>query len=224
MPVLESVSTLLQLPSFKTLSFRNQGMAFDVQTGRMAVRDMQVRSPDADFGVGGSIGLDGSLDLGLHVVLSQALSQKYLNTNRGTATLGSLFSDSSGRLVFDFGVGGQYKSPKVKLDLQKTAANGGVARLTSSVVERILGKLPIQVPGLPAPPAEDAAPNAGTKAATGGTTPQSTAEAERKAAEAEARKAAEEANRKLTDKLGGLFKRPAAARDTAAHRDSTPRH
>jgi hypothetical protein len=194
----------------------------------MAVRDMLIHANDADIGVGGSIGLDGGLDLDLHLLLSEAATKRYLSANRTAATVGSLFSDANGRLVFDFKVGGQYKSPKVNLDLQKTASSAGIAKLTAGLLERVLGgKTPFPLPGLPLPTGStgsstSATPSTGTPpAGTPGSTPAPSTADPQRAAEDAARRAAEEAAAKLNDKLGGLFKRGAAPRDTSAVADST---
>jgi hypothetical protein len=231
LPVMTSIANLLQLPSLKSMPYKDLGMHFAVQSGRLAVQDLKLRTDDADAGVGGSIGLDGSLDLSVHLLLSKALSQHYLSGNRTAAALGSLFADPTGRLAFDFAVGGDYKSPKLRADLQKSAQTAGLTALTTSVLERLLGgklPLPLPLPGSssasPQPPTPSGTPAAGAPAtSTKAPTPPPDADAARRAAEEAARKAAEDAQRRLGGKLGGVFKRPAAApRDSTVRPDSIP--
>jgi hypothetical protein len=180
-PVVSELATLLKVPSLRDIPYRDLGMQFAVESGRLAMRDLAVRSTDADFGAAGSVGLDGSLDLGLQVTLSQELSRRALS-NRGASALGSLFTDSSGRLVFDVRVGGTHRAPKLQLDLQKTASRGGISKLTGDLLGRLLG-------GRAAPPAAGDT----TRATTTTTT----------SAEDLQKRALEEARKRLGGLLGG---------------------
>jgi hypothetical protein len=206
LPVLDVLSNWFSLPSLQNLPYRDLSTHFAVDQGRMQMRDMALHTSDADLGVAGSIGLDGGLDLGLQVKLSEALSKRYMN-GKSMGALTSLFSDPSGRLVFDFKVGGNYRSPKLQPDLQKTAGTAGVSALTASVVQRILGKLPL---GGSTSPGEGTSPPVPPGGAT----------------EEAANRAVEEAKKQLEDKLGGLFggaKKKTTPPDTAKSSADTTR-
>jgi len=185
LPFLSQLASLLQLPSLKTIPYRDLGLSFAVESGRLAMRDCIVHGNDADFGVGGSVGLDGSLDLGIQVTLSQEASRRALG-ERGSGALSSLFTDASGRLVFDVRVGGTHRAPKLQLDASKTASRAGLAALTDNALRRLLGGR------LPAP-----ARPAGSDTTTA--TPAPTASEDLR------QRALEEARKKLGGSLGGLL-------------------
>lgn len=197
LPVLTELAALLQLPSLGTLPYRDLGLQFAVESGRMTVRDCVLHAPDADIGIGGSIGLDGGLDLGLEVRLSAELSKRVMSARR-TGALTSLFADPQGRLVFDVKAGGTGRAPKVHLDFDKTKTRAGLAALTDAAVRRFLG-------GALGRGTAGAPPDSGSPA----TPPPGAADA--------GRKALEEARKKLGGTLGGLLGRPTPA-------DSTPKH
>jgi hypothetical protein len=190
-PVASQLASLLQIPTLRDIPYRDLGLQFGVESGRLAMRQFALHGSDADFGAVGSIGLDGSLDLGLQVTLSQELSRRALS-NRGAGAVGSLFTDSSGRLVFDVKVGGTHRTPKLQLDLQKTASRGGISALTGDLLGRILGG---RVSAPPAP---------------GDTTRTTTT------AEDVQKRALEEARKRLGGLLGGGGSgKPAAPPDTS---------
>ena len=197
LPLLRDLAALLQLPSLNAIPYRDLGLQFAIDSGRLSMREAIVHARDADFGLGGSVGLDGSLDLALQITLSQDLTRRALGSRTGGA-LTSLFTDASGRLVFDVGVGGTHRAPKLALDLQKTAGRAGAAALTENVLRRVLGdKLPsLPIPGAPAGRTDSAA------VADPG--------------EELRRRAVEEARKRLGGKLGGLL--GGASADSAAPR------
>jgi hypothetical protein len=145
-PVLDAVSGLLQLPSLGNLAYKDLGFKFDVASGRVHVPEMRLASADADIAALGSIGLDGSLDVDLNLVLSEALSKRYAGGNN---PLQRLFANPDGRVVVDFDVGGTLKAPRVKPNLEATAARG-LRSLTPGDLGRLLGGL-----AQPAPAASD---------------------------------------------------------------------
>ena len=160
LPILDELGTLLGLQSLRSFDYRDLGFQFAVENGRMAVRDLAIRAADADFGVGGSIGLDGGLDLTVQVKLSEELSRRYVRGKGLGALTAQLFADPSGRLVFDLDVSGPAKKPKLSLDANATAARAGVSALTQSALQRFLGaaKLPIPEPPPTGAPGTPAAP------------------------------------------------------------------
>jgi hypothetical protein len=194
-PVATELAALLQIPSLKRIPYRDLGLQFAVDSGRLTMRDCVVHGTDADFGVGGSVGLDGGLDLALAVTLSQELSRRALGARSGA--LSSLFTDASGRLVFDVRVGGTHRAPKLQLDLQKTAGRAGIAALTDNVLRRLLGGR------LPAPVAAPAPDTSSTRTAPD-----------------DVQRAVDAAKKRLGGKLGGLLggSRP----DTTGRRAGTP--
>jgi hypothetical protein len=187
LPVLRALAALLDLPSLAAIPYRDLGLDFAVDRGRLSMRDATIRAADADFGLGGSIGLDGSLDLAVEITLSPELSRRALG-NRAAGVVSSLFADPSGRLVFDVAVGGTHRAPNLRLDVDKTARRAGASRLTENVLRRILGdKLPaLPVPGVPA-------------------VRDSTALGAGDPAEALRRRAIDAAREQLGGKLGGLL-------------------
>ena len=223
LPLLSALSGSLGLPSWKSFPYRDLVMHFGIDAGRLSVRDLVLHGSDADFGVSGSVGLDGSLDLGLHVQLSEAVSKRYLS-GKSTAALGTLFADPNGRLAFDFKVGGSYRSPKLQPDLQKTASTTGLRTLTRDALQRLLEGLALPqiggagspVPGVSTPPGRAAGDSSQPPART-------VEDAGKRALEDAQRRAADEAKRKLGDKLGGLFKKSAPAETTGTRADSLPR-
>jgi len=155
LPLLDELGATLGLESLRKFDYRDLGFQFAVENGRMAVRDLAIRAADADLGFSGSIGLDGGLDLAMQVKLSEDLSRRYVR-GKALGAVSSLFADPSGRLVFDFGVTGPAKKPKLVLNANATAARAGVSALTQSALQRLLGSVPLpNVPilGLPGTPA-----------------------------------------------------------------------
>ncbi len=187
LPVVTELASLLGLPSLRNLPYRDLGMQFAIEAGRLAVRDCKIHANDLDAVVGGSLGLDGSLDLTLDLALSAEQSRRAMAA-RGVGALSSLFTNSDGRLVFDVKVGGTGRAPKLQLDMQKTAGRAGLSALTETTARRLLGGLLGSIPGAAAGPAgSPAAPAVPATPADAG------------------RKALEDAKKKLGGKLGGLL-------------------
>jgi len=74
------------------------------------------------------------------VQLSSALTQQALRAP-ATRGLGSLFTDSAGRLVLDFDIDGTLRAPKVRPDLQATARRTGLQALGAQQIQRLLGNV-----------------------------------------------------------------------------------
>jgi hypothetical protein len=138
-PLLTSLGQILHLESLQNLRYRDLGFAFQVEEGRIKIPRLQVRASDMDLGLQGSVGMDGGLDLGLNVQLSEEVSKRYARGQIGSA-LGALFADPQGRLVLDFKVGGNFKQPALRPDVDKTASRGGMQSLAKLGLERFLGK------------------------------------------------------------------------------------
>lgn len=140
MPLLSQLSGLLGVPSLSQLQYKELGFEFTVQEGQVRLPRMQLQGSDADASVDGRIGLDGALDLAVNLRLSEGLTRQALQKPEARA-LGKLFTDSQGRLVLDFDVGGSLKAPKVRADLQATAARSGLRSLGEEELKRLLGNL-----------------------------------------------------------------------------------
>lgn len=217
LPLLSQLAAWFRLPSLADLDFRDLGFRFQIADGRMHLRDMALHGKSADVDVDGSIGLGGDLDLGMRVLLSEEVGKRYLR-GQALATLGSMFADPNGRLVFDFDVTGNHRQPKLTADLSATSARAGLTKLTESALQKYLGGVsPVPIP------------NAGTISETGRAAADETVraaeEAARRAQQEAQEKIAAEAKKKLGGKLGGLLrgdKKSDGATPGSASQDSTP--
>src|SRR5262249_4822633 len=183
LPVINEMASILKLPSLRSMPYRDLGLHFSIENGRLGIRDFDVHAPDADIGGGGSIGLDGGLDLAFGVRLSPDATRRALAA-RGTGAFGSLFTDPSGRLVFDIKITGTQRAPKLALDWNKTQARSGLTSLTDTAAKKLLGGLGHSSSG-----DTSAAADAG-------------------------RRLLDDASKRLGGKLGGLFGKAPAKRDS----------
>ena len=140
LPILKQLGAVLGLPSLSNLSYRQVGFSFAVESGQVKLPSLKLQGNDADATVEGKIGLDGGLDLAFGVQLSSALTQQALRAP-ATRGLGSLFTDSAGRLVLDFDIDGTLRAPKVRPDLQATARRTGLRALGAQQIQRLLGNV-----------------------------------------------------------------------------------
>ncbi len=111
----QAIASLLKLPDLETIKFKDWGNSFTIADGRIIIKDLKIHALDADYTVNGSQGLDGSLDYGMTMLLSQSTSGK-VNLPGFAGQAAALFKDESGRLKLDFAVGGTSDDPKVSLD------------------------------------------------------------------------------------------------------------
>lgn len=111
------LASTLKLPSLETVSFKDWTNAFSIQQGRFVIKDLKISALDADYVVNGSHGLDGTLDYKMALYLPESVSAQITVAGFAGEAV-KLFKDSSGRLKFDFNVGGTTTSPKVQLDTQ----------------------------------------------------------------------------------------------------------
>ena len=183
LPVVNEMASLLALPSLRSMPYRDLGLHFSIENGRLGIRDFDVHAQDADIGGGGSIGLDGGLDLAFGVKLSPDATRRALAA-RGAGAFSSLFTDPQGRLVFDIKVTGTHRAPKLALDWNKTQARSGLTSLTDATAKKLLGGL--------------------VRPASGDTS----------AASEVGRRLIDDATKRLGGKLGGLFGKAPAKRDS----------
>ncbi|MFQ5601282.1 MAG: AsmA-like C-terminal region-containing protein, partial [Candidatus Krumholzibacteriia bacterium] len=140
LPALTALSNFLSLPELRDLSYRDLGFSFEVASGRVLLPKLQLRGTEADLNVQGSVGLDGTLDLTLNVLLSAELSRRYVR-GQVVSALGSLFTNPGGHIVLDFKVGGSFEAPQVRPDLQATASRAGVRSLNRIDLQSFLREL-----------------------------------------------------------------------------------
>jgi len=125
LPALGRLSSFLGLGEMKDVRFREMWSAFSVADGKLRLDDLVIASPDADWNISGAVGFDGTLDYGISVLLSEAVSRRY----REKTTLAGLFADESGRILLDFRLTGTAKEPVLTYDAAKTASHAGVRNL-----------------------------------------------------------------------------------------------
>ncbi|MDH4223597.1 MAG: AsmA family protein [candidate division Zixibacteria bacterium] len=111
---LNKISGFLKLNQFKEEKIKNLSNSFLINNSRVYFEDFEAFSESGDWKATGSIGLDGSLNYLVSVVLSPELSGKI---NLGD--LGKLFQDERGRIVLDFEIGGNVDNPKFALSTSR---------------------------------------------------------------------------------------------------------
>ena len=111
----ELLAGLLNLPDLETIQFTDWQNDFTVQKGRLVVKDLTITALNSQYVVNGSQGLDGTLDYRMALFLPENAGQKLQLAGFAGEAM-DLFKDQSGRLKFDFNVGGTADNPKVQLD------------------------------------------------------------------------------------------------------------
>ena len=105
--LLNQISSYLKMNEFKEEKIRTLTNSFKVNYGRVYFEDFEALSQSGDWKATGSVGLDGSLDYSVNVVLSPELSSRI-----DLGDLTKFFQDDKGRMVLDFKIEGNAKSPK----------------------------------------------------------------------------------------------------------------
>ena len=110
--------------------------------GRITTDDLQLAGPSYEAHGTGSLGLDGSLDLGLRLAATPALTDELLGGTKARAVL----VDARGQLVVPLRVHGSLHHPKVSPEPEFTAtaarallAGTGFEDAAGSFLERLLG-------------------------------------------------------------------------------------
>ena len=111
----QALASSLNLPDLETINFKDWTNAFTIQGGRMVLSNLTIKAFNADYVVNGSQGLDGSLDYRLALYLPEGTASR-LKVSGFAGEAVNLFKDQSGRLRFDFNIGGTTDDPKVQLD------------------------------------------------------------------------------------------------------------
>jgi uncharacterized protein involved in outer membrane biogenesis len=114
-PLMQKLSEFTSLSELREINFSNWTNAFSIANGRLAVKDLKITSSAAEFVVGGSQGLDGSMDYSLTVKLPAAVSDRISLGGAGGQLL-ELFKDKEGRINLPLNVSGSSTSPVVRLD------------------------------------------------------------------------------------------------------------
>src|SRR4030095_16247987 len=109
------VASMLSLPNLEQVNFKDWANTFTISNGRMQIKDLKISDIDEEYQVDGSMGLDGSLDCAMVVLLPAATSSKIKVSGFAGQAI-DLLKDSSGRVRLDFAVTGTSDSPKVTLN------------------------------------------------------------------------------------------------------------
>ncbi len=110
--LLNKLASYLKLKVFEEEKIRTLRNSFRIEKGRVWFDDFSAATKSGDFGLSGSVGLDGSLDYKLTAVLSPEVSSSF-------AALGDLsdyLKNDQGRVVLDIDLKGTAKSPEFYLD------------------------------------------------------------------------------------------------------------
>jgi AsmA protein len=113
--LLDKLATLLNMDSFKKLDIRTLRNSFRVEEGRVFFDDFFASAKDGDFNLAGSVGLDGSLDYELTMILSPELSLRF----DALGELSEYLKNDQGRVVLDIEISGTAKSPRFAFDTSR---------------------------------------------------------------------------------------------------------
>jgi hypothetical protein len=127
----QQIASLVSLPDLAELNFKDWVNAFSIADGRVKIPELKISALGADYTIGGSHGLDGTNDLTMALLLSEASSAKVSVPGFANEVLNAV-KEPNGRLKLDFLVGGTLSDPKVKLNsdaLTARAANFAKSKL-----------------------------------------------------------------------------------------------
>jgi uncharacterized protein involved in outer membrane biogenesis len=116
-PLTTKLAEVTGLDELKSINFKNWANIFSIANGRLNVKDLKVNAGATDFLVGGSQGLDGSMEYAMTVKLPESATQRLKLGGVGDQLL-QLFKDNAGRVNLTFDVTGTSTSPVVKLNSQ----------------------------------------------------------------------------------------------------------
>jgi len=114
----QSIANALKLPDLQNIAFKDWSNNFLVKNGRVVIKDLKISALNADYVVNGSQGIDGSLDYITSLYLPASTSSK-ISVGGFAGEAVNAFKDPSGRLKFDFNVGGTTDDPKVQLNTEE---------------------------------------------------------------------------------------------------------
>lgn len=115
LPLAQKLSAFTSLQELNPVNFKDWTNAFAIENGRLKIKDLKVNAGSTSFLVGGSQGLDGSLDYALTLKLPEAVSSRL--TLPGIASnLVQYLKDNEGRINLTFAVTGTTTSPTLRFD------------------------------------------------------------------------------------------------------------
>jgi hypothetical protein len=117
----EVVASTLNLPDLESVNFRDWKNSFVIRDGRLQLNNLVVKAANAEYVVNGSHGLDGTIDYRMALYLPPETAAK-VNIPGFAGEAVNLFKDSTGRLRFDFSVGGTATAPTLRLDTESAKA------------------------------------------------------------------------------------------------------
>jgi len=113
--LLDSLASFLQIKGLKEQQIRTLKNTFRIADSRVWFDDLTVSTKDGDFGLVGSLGLDGSLDYALTAVLSSELSMSF----DALGDVSDYLKNDQGRTVLDLKIGGTATRPRFSLDTSR---------------------------------------------------------------------------------------------------------
>ncbi len=111
----QSIASALKLPDLENVAFKDWSNGFTIKDGRIQIKDLKISALNGDYVVNGSQGIDGSLDYATSLYLPEKTSSA-ISVGGFTGDAINAFKDPTGRLKFDFNVGGTTDDPKVQLN------------------------------------------------------------------------------------------------------------
>lgn len=117
LPLASKLADFTNLSELRQVNFKDWTNAFSIQNGRFVVKDLKINSGATSFLVGGSQGLDGSLDYVLTVKLPATVSDRLKLQGVGNELM-QFFKDKDGRINLSFAATGTSSSPSLRLDTQ----------------------------------------------------------------------------------------------------------
>lgn len=115
MKVNQQIASMLSLPDLGEVTFKDWANAFTINDGRVIIPGLRVSALGADYTVTGTHGLDGTMNLSLAMLLSEAASARVTVPGFAGEAVNAL-KEPDGRLKLNFLVGGTTDNPKVQLD------------------------------------------------------------------------------------------------------------
>ena len=137
-PLVDAFTRTLRMDSVRDIRYSDLGMRFQVADGRVEIPQLRLLAQSFTLETLGAVDLNGQVKLATHVILSEAQSKQYLRGDLGSA-IQQLFADPQGRVVLDFNVDGTVWAPRLRPDLQATAARSGLKTLDANHLGRLLG-------------------------------------------------------------------------------------
>ncbi|MFQ5708471.1 MAG: AsmA-like C-terminal region-containing protein [bacterium] len=133
LPMLHSLASFLNLPTFENMKFKTVSNRFKLRNETISFDKFELKAFDNDMSLDGKIGLDGSLDFAVSMLLSEELTRRF--RDRAVQVPQFLLVDSN-RLPLDFIVKGTKDKPEIVWDMKKA-----LSRTTESTIQKGLGKI-----------------------------------------------------------------------------------